>query len=118
MAMNVAIVNWAGDELIRDAKGKAKSRMMETAYEVVDECKVAIGIPAPPSSLPGQFPHKRTGNLQSSFWVSNEGDAVIIANYAPYALELERGSKRVAMRPFMRPTIAKFRRRFSRLEIY
>lgn len=40
--------------------------MLKFARAVVNEHKEQLGVPYPPSSRPGEFPRRRTGNLRKS----------------------------------------------------
>lgn len=63
---------------------------------------------------PGEFPRLRTGTLRSSISVErlSDGFSVAVGPSVFYGKYLEFGTRRMAARPFMRPTLAKVRKQF------
>lgn len=55
------------------------------------------------ASAPGEPPASVTGRLARSLETAADGDAVVIASEVDYALYLERGTRRLAPRPFLGP---------------
>jgi len=72
-------------------------------------------------SKPGEPPRKRTGTLQKSIAheVKREGDQVIarIGSKVPYAPHLEFGTRKMAARPYLRPSLSEYSRTFHNVVV-
>ena len=55
----------------------------------------------PPASDPGEVPHRRTGQLATSWEVVQTATGVGIRSRVPYAGYLERGTAQMDARPFV-----------------
>lgn len=90
----------------------AEQATREIAPVILDDIKFAVGDAYPPASEPGQFPHRRSGRLQSSFVYKVEklpaGWEALFASTCPYFKFLEHGTTRMAARP----VIAQVKRRW------
>ncbi len=76
--------------------------------DMLNEIKSSINIPYPPPSQPGEPPHKRTGDLQSSFRINKRDSGTeivreIITDEMKLANWLEYGTERMEPRPFILP---------------
>lgn len=84
------------NEAIQGALNRGAAIIADEAVRLIDE-------EWPPASLPGEPPHRRTGELQDSIQpIPNAGqlEADVVAS-APYAVLLEFGTSTMAARPFM-----------------
>jgi HK97 gp10 family phage protein len=70
------------------------------------------------ASKPGDAPRKRTGTLQKSVAaevIRKDGAVVIrVGSAVPYARFLERGTRKMAARPWLRPGILEMKDRLQR----
>jgi HK97 gp10 family phage protein len=82
-------------------------RLNRSGVEVVTKVREAINKPYPPASSPGNPPHRRTGALWRSVFATEAKDKVTVAADAPHAEFLERGTRRMAARPFLDKGFAK-----------
>lgn len=77
------------------------------AQDVIEDIQGKLSVAYPPSSTPGESPHRRTGNLRAgiSYNIERNGSLITltIISAAPYSAPLETGTKRFGERPFMRP---------------
>jgi len=60
---------------------------------------------APPHSLPGQMPHRYSGELSETLRTEKHPNLSRIAAAAEHAIYLEFGTETMAPRPFMRRTL-------------
>lgn len=101
------------DALRQAAMDALAKRMDDVGKMLVEAIKQALDEPYPPASDPGEYPHKRTGQLQAS--VSHEvstledGSPVLYVGVsfddARYAGYLELGTSQMAPRPFLQLTL-------------
>jgi HK97 gp10 family phage protein len=92
--------------------------LVDLGNELAEAMRDAVSTPCPPHSAPGEAPHKETGELASSFVVSEgKPGEVYVANTAEHAILLEKGTRKMEPRPFIRPTLMRFRRRFARIDL-
>lgn len=83
--------------------------LRELGLEMEDDLKGMLDTAYPPASTPGNPPHRRTGNLQNSIYstveefVDAEPQCYVGFNQgqAPYGRYLEKGTSRMAARPFI-----------------
>jgi hypothetical protein len=77
------------------------------AQDMTEDIKDSLDTAYPPSSNPGEKPHKRSGQLQEGIvsTVIQQGPLtqVQIESTAPHSAYLESGTKHLAARPFMEP---------------
>jgi hypothetical protein len=76
-------------------------RLNRSGVEVVDKVREAISKPYPPASSPGNPPHRRTGALWRSIFATEGNDRVTVAASEPHGEYLQRGTRRMAARPFL-----------------
>lgn len=58
--------DWRGDKAVREVQEKAAKLVLAAAAELASEHQADLGKQYPPASRPGEFPARRTGNLQSA----------------------------------------------------
>lgn len=91
------------------------------AQEIATEAAVSIttgsiGGKGHIPSLPGEPPNADTGHLDSNIEAVRTGELTAEAeSRAEYALALEKGTSKMAERPYMRPATAKKRSRVHKL---
>lgn len=117
--------NWYGPQLIRQVRDETISRLHTIGGEVRDQMRRNVGIQVFPRSLPGHFPHRETGDLQSKidYEVDEHGresggalnPAAYVVSGSTHALALELGTGRAAPRPFMVRTLVLMRERIKRV---
>lgn len=66
-------------------------------------------------SLPGDPPHAETGALKKSIFWKIVGDGVIVGSALLYGYWLETGTKNMAARPYLEPTMNKLRALIQRI---
>lgn len=110
MLVGYATIRWRGhlfDQLLRQEVVK---RLDESAQLVQQTAQANIATPYPPPSLPGEFPHLRSADLQASvqYVVDNGRLIAVIGSKLPkkYGLYLEIGTRKMAPRPWLRPSLA------------
>ena len=112
------IRKWRQAAMMAHLLRKAQSLANERARLVADTAKMLVSKPYPPASAAGEPPHLREGDLQESIgWRPGrigKCEAFVYAN-SPHARILEEGTRLMEPRPFMRPAIARCRRRFTRI---
>jgi len=113
--------DWALDRTIRRVQIDMEPWVEEQANTVAAAIRKNISQQGPPASLPGNFPHKRTGRLQESIQVQRGGQRgeMIVYSDAPYALDLELGNRKIGSeRSYFRRTLLSLRRLFTRVQIH
>jgi len=97
----------------RRATGKA---MDIVAAEMTAEIQRKTNKPYPPASTPGNFPHKRTGNFQSSTQVVRVGKKLVVRT-TNVGRWLELGTSRMSARPWAHRVVSnkKWTRRLNDL---
>lgn len=109
-------LRWNGEQLVRETHRAAAEGVFEAALIVKEQLQINIGIMGPPRSLPGDFPHVDTSELQDSVKVhgsSRNLEARVIVE-ADYARPLEFGHGSVAPRPFMLRTLEQAKKEAAR----
>ena len=88
-----------------NATPTAKKKAFQTvAREMDEELHSRIDDPAPPASSPGQPPHRDSGYLYDETSVRAKGSTIKVRT-PQYGIWLEGGTRKMAARPFIRPTI-------------
>ncbi len=94
----------------------------EAGMALSDHVKVMISRPNPlgeAPSAPGEPPARVSGELMDSVAYevveSDRGLVVLVGASAPYALALEYGTRRMAARPFLRPSLAEMEPLIARI---
>jgi Bacteriophage HK97-gp10, putative tail-component len=96
---------WRQDRVISRARATMLRRGQVAASAAERQVRDRLSTPSPPPSTAGQPPHRRTGVLQRSI----VGNVRLLTNIvrvtvtalAPYARFLQRGTRRMASRPFL-----------------
>ena len=103
-------VVWNGRKVFATTRLQAKGRLQVGARTAREDLRRLVGTPYPPASTPGTPPHRRTGRLQRSVFSEVRERAKSISVYigarAPYAGYLQRGTRRMAARPFLPSRLA------------
>lgn len=101
-------------------------------YDTLERSKVGRGVFWPgnrvPSSVPGDAPARQTGRLQESIAVTKRATPTELAaqvgprprafqGQPPYPVFLEFGTRKMAPRPFMRPSINQLLRKVRNIRI-
>lgn len=94
-------VKWNGTQFRRELTGRIVRNLGDAGELLVTEIQANIGIQGPPPSLPGEFPHRDTGELQASFHfaVDTANLGVRVMTDSDHFLAMEMGNGRVAARP-------------------
>ncbi len=95
------IANDIFDRFKRGIHREMGRRLNRSGDEIVRAVRESISTPYPPASGPGNPPHRRSGGLWRSIFATRRGDAVTVAASAPHGEYLERGTSRMAPRPFL-----------------
>ncbi len=103
--MATANLIWKQDRIVVRVRAVMLRRAQFAAETLEREVRARVGDPYPPASAPGQPPHRRTGALQRSIQGFVKPLAMKIrvglSIAAPYAKFLQRGTTRMAARPFL-----------------
>ncbi len=104
-------VKWHGEKLKAETEAEFIRRLHVASITLKNEIKEQISAPSPPPSAGGEYPHKDTGRLRAS--ISNEVDNAAktarVGTNVLYGKFLELGTKKMAARPFLRPTFDKLK---------
>lgn len=82
---------------------EAVSRTSLTAQCERLAAQIRDALSHPPGEGPHDYPWVRTGELRDSIGAESQGDEAVVASTSPVALWQERGTARVAPRPFLAP---------------
>lgn len=104
---NIVTLKWHGDALTRDVRRAAERGVKAAALHLKEKLQINIGVVGPPRSLPGDFPHVDTGELQDSAVAIADAKNLSwrVVMTAPHATFLEFGTSTMAPRPFGRRTM-------------
>lgn len=94
-------VRWYGERVSRSVRERMKGRLKRAADFAAKTTRRNVATPGPPHSLPGEYPHKVSGDLQRSIHVETDKRSLtvrIVAD-APHAGIVEE------KRPFLRRTL-------------
>ncbi len=107
----MADLKWYGGRRTWEIRRAIGDIMENVAASIVRKIKADLNTPYPPASVPGEAPHKRTGNLRASvdYWINRRSLEVEIGVNvnAPYWEYLEFGTVNMDARPFLRTNIVK-----------
>lgn len=107
---------WRGDELQKRWREGAQAAVNAVSKEAVHLCQEAVSTPYPPASTPGEPPHKRTGEGQAGIIAVTRPTSQVPEAYltvrrsAKHMLYLEVGTRFVAARPWLKPTLIRYHR--------
>jgi len=109
-------VVWHGDRVLGEVQGQMKQNMTRACLHLRGVVINSIGEPGPPAGPPsakGDPPHKRIGHLRRNIdWeVSPSGLEGRVGTNVEYGRYLEKGTRTMAMRPYLRPALDKEQRR-------
>ena len=124
---------WYGDRLVRRLQGRARYAVRRAAEFLKADIKIAFpgsGVSGgrrgvskrereKHRSKPGEIPHVQSGHLKDSIEYEMLPDGMTArigpTTIAKYGLYLERGTPRMAARPFLRPALRRNRMRLRRI---
>ena len=114
MATKRAKLVWKGPQVLKVIQVGTEKGIKRAADLVVKEAlrlilqtaKSGRFYGAHQASAPGEAPASQFGQLVAGFRIEIRGHKAVISNIAPHAPKLERGTQRMAARPFMAPAIA------------
>lgn len=92
---------WYGNRVTAAIRVEMGRRLDRAGEALVDGIAENISTAYPPASLPGGFPHRRTGELIDGLYFKTSKSALtcIIGNAAPHAVYLELGTANMEPRP-------------------
>lgn len=90
--------------VITPTKRAIERAMAITAREMGEAVADTMNARYPPASVAGEPPHIRTGKLKGSVHGVVAGGKIRI-RMVPYGAHLEKGTRKMAARPFVKPTI-------------
>lgn len=93
---------WHGPEAKAHVEAIYRRQLTAACIVLRDRAKELISEPAPPPSLPGEPPHKRTGRGRASVAYEVSGLVGRVGTNVKYLRWLELGTLRVAARPWLR----------------
>lgn len=98
-------VRWHGERVAMKVRERMKRRLEAAGRAALRRVRKNISRQAPPHSMPGEFPHRMSGDLARSLHVETDKRSltVRVVASAPYAESLERS------RPFLRRTLREMR---------
>lgn len=107
---NVHLV-WFGRRFEKEVKADCAARLRVVGAAIASRIQANIGKQYPPASRPGQYPAKRTGQLQRSIVsiVDPNAPAVHIYATAPHAHPVEK------IRPFMHRSLREMEPEIGRI---
>jgi hypothetical protein len=106
-------IKFTTGRVIRRVGKGVTAAFREISQEMTESLRRKIDKPWPPPSTPGTPPHRRTGFLQDSTEAVTRGRTIVIRT-PQYGIWLEGGTRNMAPRPFIRPTIHNRRRFWER----
>lgn len=94
----VVKMDWQGPRAARNMLGALQDGIRAGAEFLADETRHNIGIQGPPASAPGEFPHRRSGDLQAGIQVAENRSqkSCSVISTADHSQAVE------ARRPFLR----------------
>lgn len=102
---------WHGEQLKQRWHDAGQKAIDAVTKEAVKLCREAVGEPYPPASLPGEPPHKRTGEGQRGIIVVPNPNSPIpqadltVSRKAVHMIYLEYGTRLIRPRPWLKPTL-------------
>jgi hypothetical protein len=108
-------LKWFGDQISARLKSELTKRIYTSCIVLSNAAKQSLGQPFPPSSSPGQPPHRRTGRLRASVAYEVDGMTGRVGTNVQYGRWLELGTSRVDARPWLRPALMSSRQKIERI---
>lgn len=104
-------LNWHGPSVSRDLRNEMKVRLAAAAEALAAKIRQNISVQGPPASRPSEYPHKVSGELESSVVVKLDlrSLSVEVHDTAPHAMAVEK------RRPFMRRTLREMKPELRRI---
>lgn len=102
-------------EFLKTQRAVAQRNINDVEKLFLDEARKLVGQPGPTPSRPGQPPKRQSGRLQRGI-VAQKDLARLTLEFrstAPHSGFLENGTRRMAARPFMKPTWQRLRPRVA-----
>ena len=98
---------WYGDEYYREWKRQSTKNLHKACILLKNKIKAEIGTKYPPASSAGTPPHLRTGELRRSMAHEVDNNELIgrVGSNKKYSGYLERGTGKMAKRPYLQPTL-------------
>ena len=94
-------MSWNGNQFYQHLVEQLDARLGEAAEVLATRMRNNLSEDYPPASMPGQSPHRRTGNLQASVEVKKPQPLKrLVGSSAAYAKFLEFGTSKMAARPW------------------
>jgi hypothetical protein len=102
--------HWDDRQVLSDVRKNSTPILVDIGNDIAGLIKTKIDTPAPPHSVPGEYPHRLTGEMQSKTRAEavGPGEAVIFSD-AAHAPKIEQ------IRPFIRRVMAEQQRAIARL---
>jgi hypothetical protein len=93
-------IEWRGNAVSRHANDAAHAGLIAAGNDLLHRIQQNLDVPGPPGSAPGQFPHRRSGELQASgkIVINRSRKTVTVVFTADHAEIME------AKRPYIRRT--------------
>lgn len=105
-------LKWNGEKVKRDINATMRRNVDSASQFLAVKLKQTIGIPGSKGfsrSKPGEPPHKDKGRLRASisYEIASDGKSAKVGTNVKYGKMLEFGTKKMAARPWLRPTFNK-----------
>lgn len=112
-AQRPRLIKFSTGRIIRRTRAAQKKAFDQVRKEMTSALRKKISIPYPPASAPGRPPHMRTGFLRENTEAGGTGRTIVIRT-PQYGIYLEGGTSKMAMRPFILPTIQNQRKKWEK----
>jgi HK97 gp10 family phage protein len=105
-------IRWFDQQVKAEVRAELRRRLPAAGEMLRDAIVEAISTPCPPHSAPGTAPHAETGKLRQSIFSDFDAASMTVTVGTPlvYGRILETGSRRMAPRPYLRPTFERLKR--------
>jgi hypothetical protein len=107
MTSSTVTMKWHGDRVMRELERDVSARLHTVGVMVTSEIRSRLSDPAPPHSMPHEYPHAISGRLRNSVFyaVDEQNTSVGIGAAAEYAPFLLHGTKHMDEREFILRTV-------------
>ena len=116
---NVVELDWQGPELIAAVESTLSDRLAQAAERVAEQTRRLLDVPQTSRrthSRPGDSPERVTGALEQSIFVeAPKALSQQVGTDLDYGLWLERGTARIAPRPFLTRALDESREQITEL---